>query len=161
MHVYECLRSSLHFIFFTEEREQRANEREREIEGEKKTTTILLHISFSFSFFRWYTLISQNESTIEGLEYVIFNSKEIYLPVQHIDHISDYTYGCPWSIIVSNIRVKDYWLYMSAIWDEWIIKSNLEILNRDAMPVVFTRLPDFFLYTLTFTLFLISLPTTW
>jgi hypothetical protein len=44
------------------------------------------------------------------LEYAIFNSKEIYLPVQYTDHITDYTYGCPWSIIVRNIHVKDYWL---------------------------------------------------
>ena len=39
--------------------------------------------------------------------------------------------------------------YVSAIWDEhereWIIKSKLEILTRDAIPVVFTRLVAWFL----------------
>ncbi len=90
-------------------------------------------------------------------EYVIFNfqvvlQKKIHLPVQYIDHITR-------MFVIDHCQTHTHTMlkiiidYVSAIWDEhkqkWIIKSKFKILTRDAMPVVFTCLLDFFFFYFT------------
>lgn len=133
----------------------------KRIERKKRRLTIRQSLSFLVSPSLLLSIvniqISQKWVNNWGLEYVIFNSKEIYLPAQHIDHITNDIYGCPWSIILSvthiTLKIIDY---VSAILDEWIIKYKFEILSRDTMPVVFTRLLDFFSHSLSLYLFLLT-----
>jgi hypothetical protein len=99
MYVYECFCSlvpSFHSFFFAV----------KENRGKKD------YDNLSLSFSLYLVIYTNIEKWVNDwrLEYAIFNSKEIYLPVQYTDHVTDYTYGCPWSIIARNIYVKDYWL---------------------------------------------------